>query len=111
MPKDWSYSAGLFHFPWLWLHISLSCDCFIQLGQAKGPLFIYQDGHPFLQAHLSSFLQSTLQTAGIPEKFSGRSFRILAATTASQWGIPDHLMKNMVLTLMDSILSVAEQIS
>lgn len=80
-------------------------------GQAKGALFIYQDGHPFLPAHLSSFLQSTLQTAGIPEKFSGHSFKILAATTTSQWGIPDHLIKNMVLTLMDSILSVAEQIS
>ena len=87
-----------------------------------GALFIFQNGCFLSQAHLSSFLQSTLQAAEIPRKFSGHSFRIEAATTAAQQGIPDHLITTMglrsseiyllyVCTPVDSILSVAERIS
>ena len=64
-------------------------------GPGVGPLFIFQDGRPLLRALLSSFLQATLQAAGIPGKFSGHSFRIGAATTAAQRGVPDHLIKTM----------------
>ena len=49
-----------------------------------GPLFIYQNGTPLSRSQLSSFLQTTLQSAGIPGKFSGHSFRIRAATTAAR---------------------------
>ena len=91
-------------------------------GPGMGPLFIFQDGGPLSRARLSSFLQSTLQAAGIPGKVSGHSFRIGAATTAAQRGIPDHLIKTMgrwsseayllyVRTPVDGILSVAERIS
>ena len=91
-------------------------------GPGKGPLFFFQDGRPLSRALLSSFLQSTLQAAGIPGKFSGHSFRIGAATTAAQRGVPDHLIKTMgrwsseayllyVRTPVDSILSVAGRIS
>lgn len=91
-------------------------------GSAIGPLFIFQDGRPLSRALLSSFLQSTLQAAGIPGKFSGHSFRIGAATTAAQRGIPDHLIKTLgrwsseayllyVRTPVESILSVAGRIS
>ena len=85
-----------------------------------GPLFIFQDG--LSRALLSSFLQAILQAAGIPGKFSGHSFKIGAATTTAQRGVPDHLIKNMgpwssdayllyVRTPVDTILSVAGRIS
>ena len=61
-------------------------------GPGVGPLFIFQDGRPLLRALLSSFLQATLQAAGIPRKFSGHCFRIGAATTAAQRGVPDNLI-------------------
>ena len=64
-------------------------------GPGVGPLFIFQDGRPLSRALLSSFLQATLQAAGIPGKFSGHSFRIGAATTAAQRGVPDRLIKTM----------------
>ena len=96
---------------------------YLQLrGPGTGPLFIYQDGSPLSRSRLSSFLQSTLQAAGIPGKFSGHSFRIGAATTAAQRGVPDHLIKTMgrwssdayllyVRTPVDTILSVAERLA
>ena len=64
-------------------------------GPCAGPLFIFQDGCPLSRALLSSLLQATLQAAGVPGKFSGHSFRIGAATTASQRGIPDHPIRTM----------------
>ena len=91
-------------------------------GPGIGPLFIFQDGRPLPRALLSSFLQATLQEAGIPLKFSGHGFRIGAATTATQRGVPDHLIKTTgclwseaylfyVRTPVDTILSVAGRIS
>ena len=64
-------------------------------GPGTGPLFIYQNGTPLSRSQLSSFLQTTLQSADIPGKFSGHSFRIGAATTAARKGLPDHLIKTM----------------
>ena len=91
-------------------------------GPGIGPLFIFQDGRPLLRALLSSFLQTTLQAVGILGKFSGHSFRIGAATTAAQRGVPDHLIKTMghwltdayllyVRTPVDTIFSVSGRIS
>ena len=89
-------------------------------GPGTGPLFIYQNGTPL--SRLSAFLQTTLQSAGIPGKFSGHSFRIEAATTAARKGLPDHLIKTMgrwsseayllyVRTPVETILSVAGQLA
>ena len=64
-------------------------------GPGIEPLFIYQNGTPLSRSQLSSFLQTTLQSTGIPGKFSGHSFRIGAATTAARKGLPDHLIKTM----------------
>ena len=64
-------------------------------GLSSGPLFIDTHGRPLTRSRLSSFIQSVLQGAGIPGQFSGHSFRIGAATTAVQSGIPDHLIKTM----------------
>ena len=82
-----------------------------------GPLFNYQNDTPLARSQLSSFLQTTLQSAGIPGKFSGHSFRIGAAITAARKDLPDHLIKTMrhwsseayllyVHTPVETILSV-----
>ena len=64
-------------------------------GPPSGPLFIDTHGRPLTRSRLSSFIQSVLQGAVISGQFSGHSFRIGAATTAAQCGIPDHLIKTM----------------
>ena len=64
-------------------------------GPSSGPLFIDTHGQPLTRSRLSSFIQSVLQGEEIPGQFSGHSFRIGAATTAAQCGIPDHLIKTM----------------
>lgn len=95
---------------------------FIFLGRGSFPLCIYQNGTPLSRSQLSSFLQTTLQSAGIPEKFSGHSFRIGAATTAARKGLPDHLIKTMgrwsskayllyVRTPVETILSVTGRLA
>ena len=87
-------------------------------GPSSGPLFIDTHGQPLTRFRLSSFIQSVLQGAGIPGLFSGHSFRIGAATTAAQCGIPDHLIKTLsrwssdayqlyVRTLVESIVAVS----
>ena len=91
-------------------------------GPAAGPLFLFQDGLPLSRSRLSSFLQSTLQAAGVPEKFSGHSFRTRAATMAAQKGLPDHLIRTLgcwssdayllyVRTLVETIISVTVKLS
>ena len=64
-------------------------------GLSSGPLFIDIHGRPLTRSRLSSCIQSVLQGAVISGQFSGHSFRIGAATTAEQCGIPDHLIKTM----------------
>ena len=87
-------------------------------GPSSGPLFIDTHGQPLTRSRLSSFIQSLLQGAGIPGHFSGHSFRIGAATTAAQCGIPDHLIKTLgrwssdayqlyIRTPVESILEVS----
>ena len=56
-------------------------------GSAALPLFIHLDGRPLSRQQLSSFLQSTLQAAGVPGHYSSHSFRIGVAPTAEQRGI------------------------
>ena len=91
-------------------------------GPGAGPLFVYRDGTPLSRPRLSSFLQTTLQSAGVPGKFSGHSFRIGAVTTAATRGVPDHLIKTMghwsseayllyVRTPAETILSVAGRLA
>lgn len=62
-------------------------------GPGVRPLFIYQDDTPLSRSQFLSFLQTTLQSAGIPRKYSGHDLRVRAATTAAKKGLPDHLIK------------------
>ena len=57
------------------------------------PSFSIQGWHPLSRTLLSSFLQTTLLSAGVHGNVSDHSFRIGAATTAANPGIPDHLIK------------------
>ena len=60
---------------------------------SEGPLFTVSDGHPLTRQQLSSTVQSTLHSAGYIGSYSGHSFRIGAATTATALGVLDHLNK------------------
>ncbi len=59
-------------------------------GFKEGPLFTDRKGSPFTQQALISSLRTTLTKAGIDcTHYSGHSFRIGAATTASAKGVPE----------------------
>ena len=62
-------------------------------GPAAGPLFVHRDGSPLTRNAVSTSIQLILKTAGIPGQFLGHSFRIGAATTAAEKGVPDHMIK------------------
>ena len=63
-------------------------------GGAPGPLFILQTGRPLTRAPFVAQLQQVLHQAGLPSNlFNGHSFRIGAATTASQVGIAETTIK------------------
>ena len=59
-------------------------------GGAEGPLFRFKDGRLLTRERFVSRVRDALSAAGIDESlFAGHSFRIGAATTAAQAGIPD----------------------
>ena len=59
-----------------------------------GPLFILEDGGPLSRVKLVAAIQQGLAIGGVDvSRFSGHSFRIGAATTATQVGIPDSLIQ------------------
>ena len=61
-----------------------------------GPLFIYQDGRPLSQADLVAAVRQALAAEGFDmSRFNGHSFRIGAATTAAQVGIPDSVIQTL----------------
>lgn len=64
-------------------------------GNKPGPLFIHKDGKALTRTDLSKWLQAIAIRAGCTGNFSSHSFRIGAATTAAQKGIPDHLIKTL----------------
>ena len=90
-------------------------------GGSPGPFFLHMDGSSLTHQTLSSFLQATLSASGFSRTFSGHSFRIGAATSAVQQGIPDHLIKTMgcwssdayqlyIRTPMKTVLSVSSHL-
>ena len=99
---------------------SVGCDIYIGCGvgsvfpisalgnylslrvSAPGPLFLFSDGRPLSWQQLSSSGQSILNGAGYSGSYSGHSFRIGAATTATARGVPDHLIKTLGLWSSDA---------
>lgn len=91
-------------------------------GPGAGPLFTHRDGSPLTRRAVSASIQSILQTAGIPGHFSGHSFRIGAATTAAEKGVPNHMIKMLgrwssdayqryIRTPVHAILQVSERLT
>jgi len=87
-----------------------------------GPLFLFQDGLLPSRCRLSSLLQSTIQAAGAPRKFSRNSLRIGAATTVAQKSLSGHLIRTLgrwssnvyllyVCNLVETILLVTARLS
>ena len=61
---------------------------------SPGPLFIFSDGSPLSRPRLVRSLRQALRDSGVDDShFSGHSFRIGAATTASRAGLSDSLIK------------------
>ena len=61
-----------------------------------GPLFTYQDGRPLSRADLVAAVRQALAAEGFDvSRFNGHSFRIGAATTAAQVGVPDSVIQTL----------------
>lgn len=59
-------------------------------GGKSGPLFRFEDGKPLTRPRFVAKVREALQAANIPSApYSGHSFRVGAATTAVECGIPD----------------------
>ncbi|XP_069011392.1 uncharacterized protein [Embiotoca jacksoni] len=68
----------------------------MQQTSSHEPLFITETGHVANPSWFLSHFREVLITSGInPDSFSGHSFSVGAATTASSRGVPDHLIKVM----------------
>ena len=61
-----------------------------------GPLFMYQDGRPLSRVDLVAAVRQALAADGLDvSRFNGHSFRIGAATTAAQVGVPDSVIQSL----------------
>lgn len=66
----------------------------VRRGTAQGPFFCTAAGAALTKARFVEQVRSALTRAGIPlSGYSGHSFRIGAATTASQAGVPDSVIQ------------------
>ena len=65
-------------------------------GDAPGPLFRFANGKPLTRDRLVTAVRVALSAAGRSEGHSaGHSFRVGAATTAAQCGIPDSAIQTL----------------
>lgn len=63
-------------------------------GQTLGPLFKFQDGSPLSKDRFIHIVHAALSNLGYdPSIYAGHSFRIGAATTATERGIEDSTIK------------------
>ena len=63
-------------------------------GNSPGAFFRSSDGVPLTKGRFVELVRSSLSRAGVPTAgYSGHSFRIGAATAASQAGIPDSVIQ------------------
>ena len=63
-------------------------------GGADGPLFCHPNGSPVLKSQVVNKVRAALRTLGLEDRrYAGHSFRIGAATTATERGLKDSLIK------------------
>ena len=68
----------------------------VDRGLRPGPLFLYQDGRPLTRPRFVAEVKCALARAGMDSRgYSGHSFRIGAATTASERGIGEAVIKRL----------------
>ena len=68
----------------------------VQRTNRPGPLFMFNDGRFLTRARFVAALRSALREAGVgANSYAGHSFRIGAATTASQHGLQDSLIQTL----------------
>jgi len=61
-----------------------------------GPLFIFQDGSPLSRGQLTAHLRAALCNVGLQStRFSGRSFRIAAASTSASAVLSDSFIQKL----------------
>ena len=71
-------------------------------GNTPGALFLLPNGQPLSRDKVCSWLTDAMTRIGESGHYSGHSFRIGAATTAAQVGIPDHLIKTLGRWISDA---------
>jgi hypothetical protein len=65
-------------------------------GSAPGPFFRFADGRLLTWERFVAAVRAALRQVAVDDsKYSGHSFRIGAATTAAQRGVPDSLIKTL----------------
>ena len=65
-------------------------------GPAAGPFFIRDDGTPLTKAAFVKKVREALASLGLaPKDYAGHSFRIGAATAASQAGLEDSVIQSL----------------
>ena len=68
----------------------------VRRGQTAGPFFLLQEKNPLLKQTFVAELRSALTAIGMdPLLYAGHSFRIGAATAASQAGLPDSTIQTL----------------
>lgn len=71
-------------------------DYMVRRGPVGGPFFLFQDGKFLTRDRFVAEMREALTLAGFdPTLYAGHSFRIGAATTAAQRGLPDSLIKTL----------------
>ena len=74
--------------------VSALLDYLVARGGAPGPLFITGDSQALTRSVFVQQVQAALSASGLDgSKFNGHSFRIGAATSASQGGVPETTIK------------------
>ena len=68
----------------------------VRRGSSPGPFFSFANGHSLTRVRFVSAVRTALDQAGVDSSlYAGHSFRIGAATTAAQRGLPDSLIKTL----------------
>ena len=71
-------------------------DYMVRRGQSPGPFFLWVNGNGLTRDRFVTAVRAALDQAGVNSSlYAGHSFRIGAATTAAQRGIPDSLIKTL----------------
>ena len=76
--------------------VAATLSYMIQRGSSRGPLFVFENGKYLTRVRFVAAMREALKEAGFdPSRYAGHSFQIGAATTATQRGVQDSLIKTL----------------